>query len=298
MSATKQQTIRRALIGLAAGGGAIALIAPAMVSGSALNTVGSGAAELAVARPFTAMLTGANEFPGPGDTDGAGSAAVTVDRATGEVCVDLRVSGIGAAAAAHIHQGAAGVAGPIVVPLTAPNPTSATCVMAGVPLATSIAADPAGFYVNVHTADFSGGAVRGQLAASTVLNGGTQILAEPIRAYDSREGTQGPLLQGETRVISLASGKNGAGQTVMAVPPGATAAMVRLTLDGTVNAGFVKLYSNALTVQPAMSSVNWYETGAIVGADATVAVDAEGKVKVTGGVNQANIIIDVIGYVF
>ena len=295
MKATRQQSIRRGVIASVVGVGAIALIAPVIASGSAVNTIGSGS----TLHQFTAQMNGASEVPGPGDTDGTGSATVTVDTATNQICVDIRVSAIATATAAHIHPGAAGAANPPVVVLTAPTPTSATCVTdaTNAPL---IVAAPANFYVNVHNGDFPGGAIRGQLAASTALKGTTQLLVEPVRVYDSREGTPapGPLAANETRVISLASGKNGAGATVPAVPAGAVAAMVRLTLDGAVNQGFMKLYSNALTAQPASSAINWYETGAIVGADATVAIDAEGRVKVTGGVNQANVIIDVVGYIF
>ena len=39
-------------------------------------------------------------------------------------------------------------------------------------------------------------------------------------------------------------------------------------------------------------------TGAIVGADPTVAVDAQGMVKVYAGVNSTHVIIDVVGFVF
>jgi hypothetical protein len=293
MKATKQQSIRRGVIAAVVGAGAVALIAPVIASGGAVNSVGSGS----TLHQFTTQMTGANEFPTAGDPDGAGSATITVDTATGEICADLRVSAIGTVTAAHIHPGAAGTANPPAVTLNNPTPTSATCVIDAVN-APLIVATPANFYVNVHTSDYLNGAIRGQLAASTALKGTTQLLAEPVRVYDSREGTVGPLAQGETRVISLTSGKNGAGATVPALPAGATAAMVRLTLDNTVTAGFVKLYSNALTAQPATSAANWFQTDSIVGADATVAVDAEGKVKVTGGVNSTDIVIDVVGYLF
>jgi hypothetical protein len=300
MKATSRQSVRRGAIATVLGIGAIAVIAPVIASGGALNTMGSNAEAIATARPFTAVLTGANEFPGPGDTDGTGAAAVTINRTTGEICTDLRVENIATATMAHIHRGAVGVAGPIEVTLTTPSPegTSSGCSTVAPALAAEIADGPAGFYVNVHNGDFGAGAVRGQLAAGTTTSGDIQLLAEPVRAYDSREGTVGPIAAGETRVISLAMGENGAGDSVIAVPPGATGAMVRLTLDATVGGGFLKIYSNALTAQPATSSVNWYESGSIVGADTTVAVDATGKVKVTAGANQTHFIIDVVGFVF
>ncbi|MGD9995630.1 MAG: CHRD domain-containing protein [Ilumatobacteraceae bacterium] len=297
MTATRQQLLRRGAVAASAIG-ALALIGPTIASGSALDTFGANAAGVQATMPYTAVLSGANEVPGPGDGDGTGAAAITIDRTSGEICFDLRASDITTATAAHIHRGATGVAGAIEVTLVAPTPTSAGCTTATPTLAGEIADNPANFYVNVHSTDFPDGAIRGQLAAATTMSGSTQILAEPIRVYDSREGTVGPIMQGETRVVSLASGVNGAGQTVLAVPPGASAAMVRLTVTDSVGAGFLKLYSNALTVQPATSAANWYQTGSIVGADATVAVDPEGKVKVTAGVNQTHFVIDVVGYVF
>jgi hypothetical protein len=289
----------RYLAGAAVALGAGALLVPTIVSGSARNTVGSGAAAAAVQRPFLATLTGAAEVPGPGDTDGTGAAAVTIDAATGEICADLRVDNIAAASMAHIHRGAVGVAGPVEVTLTPPaSGSSSACTTATPTLAAEIVANPAGFYVNVHNADFPNGAVRGQLAASTATVGSMQLLAEPLRAYDSRQGTDGPITVGQTRTISLATGVNGAGTRVMALPPGATGAIVRLTVTDSVGAGFLKLYSAALTTEPATSAANWYQTNSIVGSDATVAVDAQGRVKVTAGVNSTHFVIDVVGYIF
>jgi LPXTG-motif cell wall-anchored protein len=114
------------------------------------------------------LAGGSNEVPNPGDPDGSGTAMVTLKPSTTEVCYELKVSNITLpAAAAHIHRGARGVAGPVVVPFTAPaaNGMSSGCAKADLALITEIAQNPAGFYVNVHTSDFPGGAVRGQLAA-------------------------------------------------------------------------------------------------------------------------------------
>lgn len=296
---TNRRNAARFAAGAAVALGSGALLLPVIASGSARNTAGSGAAAVAVQRPFTATLTGASEVPGPGDTDGTGAAAVTIDAATGEICADLRVENIAAASMAHIHRGAAGVSGPVEVTLTPPTSgTSSACTIALPALAAEIVANPAGFYVNVHNAEFANGAVRGQLAASTATTGSMQLLAEPLRAYDSRQGTEGLITVGQTRTISLATGTNGAGARVMALPPGATAAIVRLTVTDSVGAGFLKLYSAALTTEPATSAANWYQTNSIVGSDATVAVDGQGRVKVTAGVNSTHFVIDVIGYVF
>ena len=121
------------------------------------------------ARAFVANMTGAKEVNaagqmGVGDPDGTGTARLTLDASTGQVCYELTVQNIAPASAAHIHRGVSTVAGPVVVPLNAPTGgTSAGCTTASMTLIQEILNNPAGFYVNVHNADFPGGAVRGQL---------------------------------------------------------------------------------------------------------------------------------------
>lgn len=117
-------------------------------------------------RPLSARLTGAAEVPGPGDTDGGGSAMLRVNPGQGQICYTLTVTNIDAATAAHIHRGAAGAAGPVVIPLETPaDGSSEACAAATRELAMEILRNPAAFYVNVHNAAFPNGAVRGQLAA-------------------------------------------------------------------------------------------------------------------------------------
>jgi hypothetical protein len=104
-----------------------------------------------------------------GDPDGAGTAIVRLRTDEPRVCFRLTVQNIRLpSVGAHIHRGATGTAGPIVVPFTAPDAsgTSSGCVTADRALIDSIIAGPTGFYTNVHTTDFPAGAVRGQLPAS------------------------------------------------------------------------------------------------------------------------------------
>jgi len=120
---------------------------------------------------FTAKLTGTAEVPS-GKADATGTALIRLNPAEGFVCFKLVVTNAGQPIiAAHIHNGAAGVAGPVVVPLVAPTATAANanvqqskgCVTANVALIRQIMANPAQFYVNAHTKEFPGGVVRGQL---------------------------------------------------------------------------------------------------------------------------------------
>ena len=115
-------------------------------------------------RTYTVTMTGAQEVPGPGDPNGTGTATVTVNVPQKRVCYELEVSGIAPATMAHIHVGARGVAGPIVVTLVPPTDgDSEGCVDVTARLAAQILARPQQYYVNVHNAEFQAGAVRGQL---------------------------------------------------------------------------------------------------------------------------------------
>jgi hypothetical protein len=116
-------------------------------------------------RLLTTTLTGAAEVPGPGDPDGIGFAAVTVNPGQGVLCYTLSVAGIAPAKAAHIHEAPPGEAGPVVVELEAPtNGFSGDCIQVGRALAKDILKNPADYYVNVHNEKYPAGALRGQLS--------------------------------------------------------------------------------------------------------------------------------------
>lgn len=126
-------------------------------------------ASAAVAQPgvtkFTSVLTGAAEVPGPGDPDGRGEATINVNSVKGKICWEINVRDIETATAAHIHEGAAGVAGPPVLGLSAPvtNNDSTGCEDVPLALAEAIRSAPSNYYVNVHNAPYPDGALRGQL---------------------------------------------------------------------------------------------------------------------------------------
>ena len=133
-----------------------------LVEVGADSTAVSG--DLARSRLLAAALDGQQEAPDPGDSDGFGDALVDVV-GDGLVCVTLSAQRLDRVTAAHIHRAPVGAAGPVVVALPAPVfGRAADCLDTDPALVAELAAAPDGFYVNVHTAAFPNGAVRGQLA--------------------------------------------------------------------------------------------------------------------------------------
>lgn len=123
---------------------------------------GSAGAEEATLK---AHMMGAAEKPNPGDPKAMGMATVKVDTAKNQVCYDLKVENL-AGTMAHIHKAGPDAAGPVAVPLTTPDAAgkSQGCATVDAAVAKDIAANPGGYYVNVHSAAFPAGAIRGQLS--------------------------------------------------------------------------------------------------------------------------------------
>ncbi|MBI2762315.1 MAG: CHRD domain-containing protein [Chloroflexi bacterium] len=120
-------------------------------------------------------LSGAQEVPAV-TTAGTGTAWVVVSSDGSTLTYYVAYSGLsGAPAAAHIHLGAAGANGGVMLPLvTGPTPMTGTLTAANLTpigsvtdMAGAVAAIAAGnAYVNVHTAANPGGEVRAQLAVT------------------------------------------------------------------------------------------------------------------------------------
>ena len=139
------------------------LAAGAVLAFSGCETVEEDVTET-VGNRFVAQLSGAQEVP-PADPDGTGMARISVNDATNRVCTDLEVRMIDNVTAAHIHRGAAGTNGPPVITLDPPDDNdSDDCDDADDALVDEIRANPSAFYVNVHTAAYPNGAIRGQVA--------------------------------------------------------------------------------------------------------------------------------------
>jgi hypothetical protein len=132
---------------------------------------------------FSARLDGSQEVP-PANTDGRGNAFFQVSDDGTAITFVVEIRRIENVTMAHIHLGPAGANGPVVVwlrpsappPQLIPGPyngiyaqgtfTAANLVgpLAGQPLSALIAHMQAGnTYVNVHTSQYPGGEIRGQI---------------------------------------------------------------------------------------------------------------------------------------
>lgn len=128
----------------------------------------------------TATLDGLQEVP-PNASTATGTATFTIDDVTGDYTYSMDVDGIdafainaGLAGGIHIHQAPVGLNGPIVINV-ASDRTSLTIPAFGMFSFTAagtvgdvnaiVTALTAGdLYINVHTEDYPGGEIRGQLA--------------------------------------------------------------------------------------------------------------------------------------
>jgi CHRD domain len=148
------------------GAAVVAAVALALV-----GVVGAGAKGASKgSQALFAVMNGKKEVSAEGDKragdlNGRGSFSAIFDG--NELCYGITVKNIQDPVAAHIHKGSPNVAGPVVQalqqPATGDPGASSDCVEVDASLARAIQRNPAKYYVNVHTGDFPGGAVRGQL---------------------------------------------------------------------------------------------------------------------------------------
>jgi CHRD domain/PEP-CTERM motif len=108
---------------------------------------------------YVAFLLGANEVAA-GDPDGSGIGQVAIDNVANTVTWSILALNIAPVTLAHIHQAPAGLNGPVKVDFNAMLTGSG---LFDPDLALITPATASGFYINVHTAAFPGGAIRGQL---------------------------------------------------------------------------------------------------------------------------------------
>ena len=126
------------------------------------------------ARVFLLHLTGDQEATATcappvvcGDPDASAGMVILVLPRTDAVCFVTKWRNIdGTVVAAHIHPAPVGVPGPVAVPLfsgTFNGTDRARGCVSAAGWADDIAANPSGFYVNIHSTVYPAGAVRAQL---------------------------------------------------------------------------------------------------------------------------------------
>jgi len=124
-------------------------------------------------RKFTVEMSGQQEVNadhptgGAGDPDGTGTADVIVNVGQQRICWDITVHNIADPMRAHIHHAPALQNGAIVVPFfeaTNVDLNDCTTTLLDRDLLKDIIQHPQDYYVNVHNADFPGGAIRGQMS--------------------------------------------------------------------------------------------------------------------------------------
>ena len=119
---------------------------------------------------FAAQMSSAQEVP-PNASSATGNGLLSLDPATKKFTVRVTLSGL-AATAAHIHDGAPGVNGPIIFPLSETAPGSGVWVAAADAQLTDaqLARLSAGnLYFNAHSVVLPGGEIRGQIGRNVRL---------------------------------------------------------------------------------------------------------------------------------
>lgn len=115
----------------------------------------------AVATRLGAQLDGSQETP-PNASTATGVGVAFLHEPDNRIVYTVRTQGLANVVAAHIHTGAAGVAGPVLEGITG-GPTDYCGVTRRLSAAELAAAKADGLYFNIHTAAFPGGEIRGQI---------------------------------------------------------------------------------------------------------------------------------------
>ena len=153
-----------------------------LLSVSAVVLLGSAVHAQAQTISCTAQLSGGNEVPGIVNGSG-GTATVSMNLVTNQITYRVDVFNLpSGVTASHIHAGAPGVAGPVVINFVVPTTASNDFAIVGTATQTDLVPRPAQginsmedvaqmlltgqSYANVHTQINGGGEIRGQLACT------------------------------------------------------------------------------------------------------------------------------------
>lgn len=110
---------------------------------------------------FLATITGANEVPANASA-ATGSATLTFNNSTKVFTIVVTFQGI-TATASHIHKGAVGASGGVIFGFTPPITSPINYTSAALDATQEADLNAGLYYVNVHSAEFPAGEIRGQL---------------------------------------------------------------------------------------------------------------------------------------
>ena len=156
---------------------------------------------------YAAQMKAAQEVP-PGPSSATGSGLLGYDPTTKKFTAQVTLTGV-AATAAHIHDGAVGVNGAVIFPLSETAAGSGVWVSAtNATLTDAQAASLAagGLYFNAHSSNYAGGEVRGQIARSVgyaAMTGAQEVPANGSAASGSGRLVVDPATRGLSGAITL-----------------------------------------------------------------------------------------------
>lgn len=144
---------------------------PLILSLTLALTLGIAATALATTFSYTATLSGANEVL-PNASPATGTASIVYDDVAATLTATVTFSGLTApATAAHIHgPGTTAQNAGVLFPFSAvPNATSGIIPMQSFAISSTQVGYLTGglLYVNIHTSNFPGGEIRGQIYPAT-----------------------------------------------------------------------------------------------------------------------------------
>jgi hypothetical protein len=156
------------------------------IRGQIASQQSAGSTTVSVTR-FISSLKGQQEVP-PTPSTAQGTGNLIVNASTRQVAAVVLTDGI-TGTAAHIHEGPAGVSGPIIVPLREPLAGSGVWIGTGtLSEAQFNSLQQGNLYFNVHSAAFPNGEIRGQILAQQQFTANIN----PAPSSDTTGGTATP----------------------------------------------------------------------------------------------------------
>src|SRR5262249_46750994 len=125
------------------------VVAAAFIALGLVTPTGGLAADAAFHSVVSTKLSGSNEVP-KGPPGGSGAAVVNLNKKTSQACWTISVKGLDKTLSAHVHKGAPGKNGPVVIPLGATFAKKG-CVRIPMKTLLAVGSNPTAYYVNVHT---------------------------------------------------------------------------------------------------------------------------------------------------